>query len=219
MLQLKWKEIEKIDYDLFFASDYVAKIPLQQTEPLCRINQPRNGTPEDQFTAFIKTLQKYGGLNSNRMFEVLGHFPQEISPLEPGKIKQNFISNITFFVNYNKIYAEISHFGGKTANWIGKQVSFDTDGQLHGFCSFELVHAFYNKTGTHDFLDWSLKYFGGKFVHGKLQGLVLLKTWRGVFIYATFKDGELHGPAYALGQKFIYNEEVNMCNYYYLDGF
>ena len=210
VLQLKWNVKEKLDYELFFGNNYTAKIPLKKSEPLCKINQPKEGTPEDKFTAFIKTLEQYGGLNGQRMFEVLKYMPPETSPLEQEKVKQTFMSNVTFETNWDGSYAQISHFGGKVVPWFGKQVSFDNDGQLHGFCSFELVRAYFNTTGQHNFLDWSPKYFTGEFVHGKLQGLVYLKTWRGVSIYASFKDGELHGPAFALGQKFIYNHEVKI---------
>ena len=208
MLQLNWKEVEKLDYELFFYDNDTAKIPLKKFNPLCKTNQPNNGTPEEKFTAFIDTLKGYGGLNAQRMYEVLKYFTPETLPLEPEKVKQTFMTNVTFTTNWDGIYAQISHFGGNSVPWLGKQVSFDTNGQLHGFCSFELVRSFYNTTGKHDFLDWSPKYFTGEFVHGKLQGLVYLKTWRGVSIYASFKDGELHGPAFALGQKFIYNHEV-----------
>ena len=212
MLQLQWKEKVKQNYELFFSSNNTTKIPLKKSEPLCKISQPKYGTPEEQFTAFIKTLLKYGELYANRIFEILKYVSPELSPLEPEKVNQNFMSNVTLITKGDKIYAQISHFGGPKLPWFGKQISFDTAGQLHGFCSFQLVQSFYNNTGTHNFLDWSLKYFGGRFVHGKLQGLVLLKTWRGVFIYAYFKDGELHGPAYALGQKFIYDYEVTNLN-------
>ena len=57
VLQLKWNVKEKLDYELFFGNNYTAKIPLKKSEPLCKINQPKEGTPEDKFTAFIKTLE------------------------------------------------------------------------------------------------------------------------------------------------------------------
>ena len=128
------------------------------------------------------------------------------------KVKQKFITNKTYISEDIHIFVNMSVWGGPIATWIGSKVSFDTHGQLHGLCQLNLKYEFFNKTGHHDFLEWSLKYISGHFIHGKLQGNVLLITWRGVGIYAVFKDGELHGPIHSIGRKFLFDIEV--CNSY-----
>ena len=69
----------------------------------------------------------------------------------------------------------------------------------HGFCIFNLPIKYFNATGKHHFLNWSLKSITGNFVHGKIEGIGKLLTWQGQTIWATFKDGILHGPAYQYG--------------------
>ena len=71
-----------------------------------------------------------------------------------------------------------------------------------------LKQEFLNNTGYHNMLQWSPKYIAGQFVHGNLEGSVALVTWRGVILYATFANGELHGPMYSYGRKFLYDLEV-----------
>ena len=118
------------------------------------------------------------------------------------------MANITYISEEVYILLNMSIWGGSIATWIGSRVAFDTNGHLHGLCQLNLGREFLNNTGHHDFLDWSLKFITGKFVHGKLQGTAFLNTWRGVGIFATFKDGELHGPVQALGRKFLFDVEV-----------
>ena len=69
----------------------------------------------------------------------------------------------------------------------------------HGFCIFYLPIKYFNATGKHHFLNWSLKSITGNFEHGKIEGIGKLLTWQGQTIWATFKDGILHGPAYQYG--------------------
>ena len=57
-------------------------------------------------------------------------------------------------------------------------------------------------------LKWSLKYISGRFENGKLEGSTLLVTWRGLILYATFKNGELHGPMHSYGRKLLFDFEV-----------
>ena len=98
------------------------------------------------------------------------------------------------------MYANISHWGGDFIPWRFWLGSLDSKGLLHGTCTFVLPVDYYNKTGMHGFLDWSIKLFSGTFDHGKLNGAVLIVTWDTANIFATFKDGELHGPAFGFGK-------------------
>ena len=126
------------------------------------------------------------------------------------KVKQNFliVEKIEMHSDNSKIYAYLAHWKGKLVPWETKMISFDLNSNLHGVCAFELPEDKLNTTGRHDFLNWSLTYFSGYFNHGRLQGLVLMKTLKGSTVYAMFKDGELHGPAYAAGSIPIYDYEV-----------
>ena len=76
-------------------------------------------------------------------------------------------------------------------------MSVDSDGKLHGVCGFNLIDEHINQTVTPDFFHWSFKFISGRFVHGHIDGLVLLSTWQGTAMYANIVDGVLHGPAFA----------------------
>ena len=137
--------------------------------------------------------------------------PPEISVMDPSKVQQKFMSNITYFSMENDIYVNISIWQGPVATWKAKDISFDTQDKIHGECELFLKQEFFNNTGYHHMLQWSLKYISGRFEHGKLEGGALLVTWRGVILYATFSAGELHGPIHSYGRKFLYDLEVIKC--------
>ena len=76
-------------------------------------------------------------------------------------------------------------------------MSVDSEGKLHGVCGFNLIDEHINQTVTPEFFHWSFKFISGRFVHGHIDGLVLLSTWQGTAMYANIVDGVLHGPAFA----------------------
>lgn len=213
IMELKWTKKDRQNFNLLVKKymDY-QKIPIfdYEKDPMCKVNQPINGTPEQQYLAWQGTLKKSGDLVANRIFEVISYLKPVTEPMNPAKVKLPFMSNATVGIRNNQIYLFASHFNGKTLPWIATEISFDTEGMLHGYCSFQLERAYFNQTGTHDFLNWSMKSFSGRFLHGKLEGLVLIQTWRGVILFVEFKDGQMHGRAHAIGQKFIFDAEVKL---------
>ena len=139
--------------------------------------------------------------------EVLSSLKPEESDVEHSKVKQKFLKIESIYGQSGTLFANISHWGGASIPWkfMG---SLDEKGRLHGSCTFELQQEFYNNTGTHDFLDWSISYFSGNFHNGKLNGFGFLATWNGANIFANFKDGELHGSAFGYGRILIFNMAV-----------
>ena len=134
--------------------------------------------------------------------------PPEISPMDSSKVRQKFMSKVSYFASENGIYVNMSVWEGPIATWKAKQISFDTQDKIHGECEFILNQEFFNNTGYHDMLQWSLKYISGRFEHGKLEGNAVLVTWRGLMLCATFNNGELHGPMLSYGRKFLYDLDV-----------
>ena len=143
-------------------------------------------------------------------YEVLSSLKPEESDVDHFKVKQKFlIIDSIYGQSTGTLFAKISHWGGASIPW-KFWGSLDGKGLLHGSCTFELPQDFYNKTGTHEFLDWSISFFSGNFHHGKLNGVVTLKTWNGGNIFATFKDGEMHGPAFGFGRIPIFDLAVRI---------
>ena len=217
---LKWHLEKRKDYKLFLnLSGKHKKVPLlkYKTQPMCTQEnslKPSNSEtqPEKQFALWENYLHKYGN-----GYEVLDLVKPEESQMEENKVKQNFLGNdVRISTSKYSIYVNFSHWNGESVPWRAQKISLDSTGYLHGICSFSLEKKFRNNTGTHDFLNWSIKYFHGKFVHGKLQGMAYLETLHG-YIFVTFKDNELHGPAFSFGRYPIYDMAVSIIlNYCYL---
>ena len=130
-------------------------------------------------------------------------------PLNDTTDRQNvskpFMSLKQIYFEDNTMKANISHWKGESLLWIVNKFGFDTEGQLHGVCQFELVPEYYNRTGMPDFFHWSINGFSGRFIHGKLEGIVGMTTWQGNVMMATFRNGEMHGPAISYGRSPVYN--------------
>ena len=140
--------------------------------------------------------------------EVLTYLKPEESKMNPNRVKQAFMKVTSIYEQNGQFHANISHWNGDVLPWQAHVFSLDLQGQLHGSCTFVLPVEHYNSTGTHAFLNWSIKLFSGNFIHGKLNGIVILVTWNSAIIHATFKDGELHGPAFAYGRIPVLDIEV-----------
>ena len=211
-LTLEWTRIEKKDYVLFLKYlDEGIHMSSYANLPMCKVNQPINAAIEDQFIAFENMFQNK---DIGRYFTYgIRYFKPELSPLDPSKVKQNFLTNVKVYSENSQIYANMSHWNGNILPWKANVISLDENRQLHGTCSFSLLVDHYNKTGTQNFLNWSLRYFSGRFEHGKLQGLASLLTWNGAIIMAMFKDGVLHGPTIAIGKIPIYDLGVRIICY------
>ena len=211
-MMLKWNLDNKKNYKLFLnVGGKHKKVPLlnYKTQPMCSTLKLSNSeTPEKQFAFWEDSLNSTSNSNG---YEVLDLVKPEETRMEENKVHQKFIGNdVKIFTSNYLIYANFSHWNGEIVPWIGEKISFDTNGHLHGICTFSLERKYMNNTGKHNFLNWSLKHFHGKFVHGKLQGMARLDTWLDTIIFATFKDNELHGPAFAVGRFPIYDMTVSI---------
>ena len=141
-------------------------------------------------------------------YDVLTSLKPEETDVQHSKVRQRFLKIESIYGKSGTVFANISHWGGSSIPWIFLG-SLDENGLLHGSCSFELPEDYYNNTGTHEFLDWSINYFSGNFQHGKLNGVGFLTTWNGANIFANFKEGELHGPTFSFGRILIFDLEVH----------
>ena len=100
-------------------------------------------------------------------------------------------------------------------SWNIEFLSIDENLQPHGPCKFFLIGTWQERheyeSGKHNFLNWSIKEIYGQFNHGKLNGIAKLVTWQSQIIFATFKDGILHGPAIVHGTTPIIDQNVSCC--------
>ena len=94
----------------------------------------------------------------------------ENSRIEPEKIRQDFITDLTIDGTKSP-QAHMSIWNGPIHPWNADYLTIDENMKPHGECVFNLVFEHYNSTGRHEFLNWSLKTISGKFIHGKLDGI------------------------------------------------
>ncbi len=86
--------------------------------------------------------------------------------------------------------------------------SMDHLGRPQGVCSFLVQEETYHLIPRHPMLKWEPALINGWFEGGKLQGPVRFGTVANNVVWATFKDGILHGPAYGWGITPILDAEV-----------
>ena len=114
---------------------------------------------------------------------------------------------------------ELSLWNGPIRSWNVDILSIDKNLNPHGLCrltlpgNWKIRHQY--ESGKHKFLDWSIKQILGKFIHGKLNGLVIMLTWQTQIIFTTFVDGVMHGPAFVYGTTQIFDPEVKNLNDYF----
>ena len=214
-LMLNWDKTDRKNFKLSLHRNGNQKqLPLQYVpNKMCHDpDESKNKTAKDQFAFWENLINDTFVDGFENGYEVLNLVkPEPSTTLELDLFQQKFISsnNITIFTSKNVFYANMSHWNGKNLPWRVLEIHLDSNGKLHGKCAFMLELKYWNTTGTHNFLNWSLKYFSGEFFHGKLQGMALLITWNGANIFATFQNGELHGPVFAFGTIPIYDMAVS----------
>ena len=203
-----------MNFDLSLISQEKQTIALNkhQDQPMCQFTMKKNTKNVGEQLIIWENFLENILTHINNGYRVLRYVNPEDSEIDHLKVKDKFMTLKGIYNSHeNKIFAKISHWNGKFLLWEALQISVNTNGQLHGICSFQLSIPDYNKPGTHPFLNWSLKYFSGRFVNGNLQGVGVLETAQNSVLFVTFKDGELHGPAYGHGQSPIYADDYQVC--------
>ena len=212
-LDLTWTKLERKTFDLISSNGKMIKI-----EHLKDNACPNFGTRATS-EIFKKWQNRFAIPTQFAAIDInitMLKFLHGVKPLNEiineQKVTKPFMTLKHIYFEDNVMKANISHWKGETLPWIVNTFGFDPEGQLHGVCQFELVPDYYNQTGTNDFFHWSINGFSGRFIHGKLEGLVGMTTWQGNVMMASFTNGEMHGPAISYGRSPAYDIWVsNLC--------
>ena len=167
-----------MNFDLSLISQEKQKISLdeRQDQPMCQFTMKEDTKNVGEQLIVWENFLENILTHINNGYRILRYVNPEDSEIDHSKVKEKFMTLKGLYNSHeNKIFANISHWNGKFLLWEAIQISVNTNGQLHGLCSFQLSISDYNKPGTHPFLNWSLKHFSGIFVNGKIQGLGCLK--------------------------------------------
>jgi hypothetical protein len=173
ILELNWKKKGKQDYIFSYEND--TKIPVNDFKPNCqRLHNPNDSeikNVENQFTSWNDCMISRMGITSPTWnFLNLFDLKSENSKVRPEIVKQPFISNLTInFDVTNKsggILINMSIWNGPIRSWKPEHLTIDENMQPHGQCNFYITDNFgvhhMNKTGKHDFLNWSITAISGK---------------------------------------------------------
>jgi hypothetical protein len=206
ILRLNWSAKGKKDFKYHITSKQ--KIPIfYQMEPNCKANQTEGSSLDEQLTTWNEFVNSAVINHEISGFQNLHYTKPETSPVDHDKVKQPFITDPILIPG--KFQYNFTVWGGQLpTTWTILYLSLDLNAQLHGLCGFQIVNEHINLTGHHDLLQWSPKNIVGRFIHGKLHGVAAMVTWRGNYLFPTFKDGVIHGPVYGYGQTSILNMEV-----------
>ena len=176
ILDLNWKQKEKQDYIFFYNND--TKIPVNDFKPNCQrlldsdnYEEPNEiESVENQFTSWNDCMINRMGIHKGVWnFLNLFDLKPEKSTVRPEIVKQQFISNLTInFDVTNKgggILINMSIWNGPIRSWKPEHLTIDENLQPHGLCNFYITDNFgvhhMNKTGKHDFLNWSITAISG----------------------------------------------------------
>ena len=96
---------------------------------------------------------------------------------------------------------------------IGGEVRFDKKGRPHGFNDFQVIDSHKHLVPKANTMGWVPHRIIGFYNHGKLNGIISIATDRSNIIWATVRNGILHGPTITIGINFIMEEVSKIeCN-------
>ena len=197
-LNLKWTVGEKLNYKIHLPSNQKISDDFRQHQN-CQFNSLQEKSDlEEQFVAWNEFMYEYYKIQ-NLPFLNIFHVKPEISPLEPEKVKLPFLSKIEI-ISEKHLWVKMSIWNGPIQVWKVNMMSIDENGDLHGAFAVELPNEEdHGKSGSIPNLDWSPKIISGNFVHGKLNGIVMILTYKLQAIFAMTQDNVFHGPCYVMG--------------------
>lgn len=207
--ELKWKENKKEDFDLRYFT-YEKIMHFGPNQQLCRANQTKEDVGvETRFNNFVDYMSSFL-TEADKGLSLLYHLEPETSSVEPEKVKQPFMSNLTLFGDPSNrlIKLNMSVWNGPICTWTADSLGLDDNLMLNGYATLTIETQYLNRSGSHDFLNWGASQIAGTFVNGKLEGTTAIITWKGQILMAQFKNGIMHGPAFLSGQVPILDMEA-----------
>ena len=184
----KWEIKSKADYILLLENN--KKVPLIPKEN-CPLLLTRAKDVESVFRSWLSSRSEFGFLNLWKMK------PEATSP-QRSLVKIPFISDIKM-IDYDNQVFNLTIFNGKPAKFVMHKGGIHKNLNLHGTCHLVTSKTQAKLVGTHPMLNWTPFEIKGKFIHGNLEGRVRILTTNNNVIFASFKNGVMHGPVFAYG--------------------
>ena len=124
---------------------------------------------------------------------------------------RKLISDINVDEDRKNITARILGSPPLRITWLGGEARLDKENRPHGFNDFQVIEDHKHMIPKANSLGWAPRRINGFFHHGVLNGITGIATNRSNLVWATVKDGILHGPTVTFGINFIM-EEVRIKN-------
>ena len=148
---------------------------------------------------YILPEDKYGFLN-------LWKVKQEPSPVDLDKVKIPFISDVQL-VDFDYQIFNLTLFNGQPSGFRMLEGSVDQNLKLRGSCILVSLEIESGLVGTHPMLHWTPLEISGIFINGILKGHVRITTTNNNIIFATFRNGVMHGPVFSYGLSIILKDK------------
>ncbi len=163
--------------------------------------------PEDRFASWkSEMISNYG---EDQGYKLL----LEQTPTTSEIRGQEDMPESRLFNNLKLINADSLRF--TTSMWNSSRISeiqmtrgqLDSSGQPHGDCEIKIL----TMPDKHYLLDWQPLKVEGYFKNGNLEGIAKITLMKNSLLWVTFKNGTLHGRAFAYGLYPIYEVNSNFC--------
>jgi hypothetical protein len=194
----------KKDFLLILLSN--EKLPLKSPEKNCHDDKTSSlRNPEE---IFINWFQKQIQYEEWWMYyRNIVQETHETSPVDKTKVQIPFLSK-TELLDIYKVSVNLTLFNGLPATFMLEYGGFDIQLQLHGVCHLIINIEHEKHPGAHPLLNWKPVHIQGRFIHGQPEGTFYFGSMNNNIIWATFKQGVLHGPIFAWGVNPILDMEV-----------
>ena len=199
---------ERHSYDLISASRY----PLfgqKNHVSLCNISLLTTSMTPNYLEKWFILIGNLMGIEENEHtftakspLQVFGRLKPETT--QPDLEKSTFlISDININNRKKTKTAKILGSPPVKIEFTGGGIQYDSNLNLHGFNDIHVLPEDIQYIPQDKTLNWSPSRIIGNFDHGNLNGLAIIKTDIGTEVWATVRNGVIHGPVIICGISYI----------------
>ena len=221
VLEIDYQLLEKQTYSYSIFSHTKFPLFLDHDSLLCNIIQKNeSSTPasklDNWLSAIDETLEPImngftdtGSVHSHkRAHEILWRL-KPIREDPNHNISQKLIHDINVDRENQSISASILGSPPLQLRFLGGEVALDSENRPHGFNDLQVIVADKHRIPKATSLGWAPRRITGFFRHGLLNGVASISSNRSNLVWATVKDGVLHGPTLTYGINFIMEHVSN----------
>ena len=156
----------------------------------------------DYLTDLLEDRSIHPGIGVSRAPEILWQLRPELEQLYVAKSNM-LISDVNICSEKKSMTARILGSPPVTFVFANGHVRLNNNMKLNGFNHIQIDSEQQQHVPKEKTLGWGIISIAGKFSHGVLNGLTLIKTNVSTEVWATVKNGILHGPCVVYGISYI----------------